>query len=128
MYIFGLSWLPVYAIVVYPFVLFSEAQDEVHPDIMRHELVHVGQINRDGWFPFYFRYVNTYLSCRWSTRQGHQFCYATNPAEIEANYLESKPQGFQDFAEEYLIQNMGEYNARIRELGSAVDGDDLRYR
>jgi hypothetical protein len=67
--------------VLYPFVLFKQAQDEVTDVLFRHEMEHVYQVKREGWFGFYLKYL-------WvNIRHG----YASNPFEIEANERENDP-------------------------------------
>lgn len=49
---------------------------------MRHELIHVWQVRRDGWLRFYVRYV-----WLWVTGTA----YRDLPAEVEANAHEDDP-------------------------------------
>lgn len=67
--------------VYYPFVLFKQAQDEVTDILFRHELEHVYQVKRKGWFGFYLKYL--YFNIRYG--------YENNPFEIEANERENEP-------------------------------------
>jgi len=43
-------------LVLYPFVLVSTSNDETLPSILKHEVTHVHQIERDGFCKFYFQY------------------------------------------------------------------------
>jgi len=43
--------------VIYPFMLFRERQSEVSDILFRHELEHVFQVRRDGWFKLYGSYL-----------------------------------------------------------------------
>ena len=43
-------------LVLYPFVLLSTSNDETLPSILKHEVTHVHQIERDGFCKFYFQY------------------------------------------------------------------------
>lgn len=61
-------------LVLYPFVLLSAAPDEITPSILKHELTHVRQIERDGFCKFYLRYC-VYMCIG---------TYANNPYEVEA--------------------------------------------
>jgi hypothetical protein len=69
------------AIVLYPYVLFRRGKREVSDRLFRHELEHVYQVKRMGWFKFY----STYLW--YSLRHG----YWNNPYEIEARAMENEP-------------------------------------
>ena len=66
--------------VLYPFVLFSQSQNDVTNVLFRHELEHVYQIRRDGWLKFYVKYVY------FSFRHG----YEKNPYEVEAVKMQTK--------------------------------------
>ena len=48
-------------LVLYPFVLVSTTNDETLPSILKHEVTHVHQIERDGFCKFYFRYFTHML-------------------------------------------------------------------
>jgi hypothetical protein len=67
--------------VLYPFVLFKQARDEVSDILFRHEMEHVYQVKRLGWFGFYGRYLWYMI----------KYAYKTNPFEIEANERENDP-------------------------------------
>jgi hypothetical protein len=43
-------------LVLYPFVLLSTSSDETLPSVLKHEVTHVHQIERDGFCNFYFQY------------------------------------------------------------------------
>lgn len=66
--------------VLYPFVLFSQAQDIVTNVLFRHELEHVYQIRRDGWIVFYVKYIYFIL----------RYGYENNPYEVEATKMQTK--------------------------------------
>jgi hypothetical protein len=65
-------WGPFAAITLYPFVF---VRMPVSERTLRHELIHVWQVQRDGWFRFYGLYV-------WRWVRG--VAYRDQPAEIEA--------------------------------------------
>ena len=67
--------------VLYPFVLFSQAQEDVTDQLFRHELEHVYQIRRNGWFCFYLKYV--LLAIRYG--------YEKHPFELEAEARQDDP-------------------------------------
>jgi hypothetical protein len=67
--------------VLYPFMIFSQQQKEVADTLFRHELQHVYQVRRDGWFKFYGLYLWRSL---WDG-------YLNNTYEVEARYREDTP-------------------------------------
>lgn len=76
---FRWSWIG--GMVIYPFMLFKRSREEVTDRIFRHELEHVYQVRREGWFKFYLTYL-------WeSLRRG----YKGNKYEIAANAVEDTP-------------------------------------
>lgn len=60
--------------VLYPFIFFKEKKDDVSGVLYRHELEHIYQVQREGWFKFYLTYI------WYSIRHGYQ----DNPYEIHA--------------------------------------------
>lgn len=70
-----------YAWVLYPFMFFRDDRDVVTDERFRHEMQHVYQVMRDGWWVFYAKYL-WYL---W--KRG----YLDNPYEIEARKAETQP-------------------------------------
>ena len=81
-FIFRLPLLNNYAgMVLYPFMLFKRSKEEVPDTLFRHELEHVYQVQREGWFKFYIKYL--YLN----VRKG----YRNNPYEIEARDASVEP-------------------------------------
>ncbi len=60
--------------VYYPFMLFAKAKENVSDKLFRHELQHVYQVWRMGWFGFYARYL-------WLLMRGG---YRNHPFEVEA--------------------------------------------
>lgn len=78
-------WLPrkldVAAITLFPWIFFAE--DVPDPRTISHELVHVEQIERVGFFRFYVSYLVIYFGFRiygWS----HDAAYMGIPHETEA--------------------------------------------
>ena len=43
-------------LVLYPFVLLSTSIDETLPSVLKHEVTHVRQVEREGFCKFYFSY------------------------------------------------------------------------
>jgi hypothetical protein len=68
-------------IVLYPYVLFKFPPEQVSDKLMRHEMQHVLQVRRTGWFKFYRRWL------WWTLTEG----YRRNPYEIEARVHEDFP-------------------------------------
>lgn len=68
-------------VVLYPWMLFKGEPSQVPDYLFRHELQHVYQIQRDGFFKFYFKYLWYLL------RHG----YLDNPYEVEAFAVQHDP-------------------------------------
>ncbi len=66
--------------VLYPYVLFRDAQDDVPDWLFRHELEHVYQVQKEGWFKFHLKYL--YYLVRYG--------YKNNPYEIKACKVQTK--------------------------------------
>ena len=81
--IYNFRFLPkgVRAITLYPFILtpYAALSDET----LRHEMVHVAQVERLGWFRFYASYLGYYLVNLVKYRN-HQEAYRNIPYEMEA--------------------------------------------
>lgn len=67
--------------VLYPFMLFSQDRYTVTDRLFRHEMQHVYQVKRMGWFKFYITYL-------WLLRK-HD--HSTHPYENEAREHENEP-------------------------------------
>lgn len=67
-------------IVLYPFVLFRNGPSESRY-LFRHELEHVYQVRRDGFFKFYIKYI-------W---YNFKVGYWNNPYEAEARAVQNHP-------------------------------------
>lgn len=74
--------------VLYPFVLFSQAKDDVSHQLFRHELEHVYQLRRIGWLWFYLKYLA--LAVRYG--------YRKHPFELEADERQNDPLTEQELA------------------------------
>ena len=48
-------------LVLYPFVLINESEDNAMPSTIKHELTHVRQVDRDGFCRFYSKYFGHML-------------------------------------------------------------------
>ncbi len=64
-------WGKTRGITIYPFVFVLDKDDK---ELIRHEMVHVKQVQREGWFKFYTKYI--YFNFKYG--------YENNPYEIEA--------------------------------------------
>ncbi len=67
--------------VLYPFMFLRQAKEDVSDRLFRHEMEHVYQVRRDGWFTFYAKYL-------WHL---YKFGYMDHPYEIEAREKENEP-------------------------------------
>ena len=67
--------------VIYPFVMFRDPKSEVSNRLFRHEMQHVYQVWRMGWFGFYFKYL-------WL---GIRHGYKNHPFEAEAKKHQLNP-------------------------------------
>ena len=98
-------WLPkllnVYAITLYPFVLYSEEKPSI--SVIAHELVHIDQIKAYGWFRFYLSYLLYYFAERLRSRD-HFTAYLTIDYEQSARRLE-KTKEYLKRAKEVQIQH-----------------------
>jgi hypothetical protein len=77
--------LKVDAIVLYPFIFFKDKYPSGR--IIRHELVHVDQIKKYGWFRFYLSYIMEYASYR-VRGLSHYDSYMKISYEVEAYKLQ----------------------------------------
>lgn len=86
-------WLPkrinVAAITLYPYVLYAMEESEAPSWLRRHEMAHVEQVKRHGWFRFYLSYVMYYVAGR-VAGFGHDQSYLSIPWETEARKEENK--------------------------------------
>lgn len=67
--------------MLYPFVLFAKEKKDVPVWLFRHEMEHVYQIMRMGWWTFYIRYLWYVL---WKG-------YTDHPFEVEATERQNEP-------------------------------------
>jgi hypothetical protein len=67
-------WMDAEAFVLYPFIFFAHNEEDAWPSLYKHELTHVQQVEREGFIPFYFKYLINHL----------KFGYSSNPYEVEA--------------------------------------------
>jgi len=65
------SW---YGITLWPYILFAQPSDKVSKRLREHELAHWEQVERDGFFTFYVKYL-------WYQ---FKYGYINNPYEVEA--------------------------------------------
>jgi hypothetical protein len=77
----------IQAITLFPFILFAESQESVSDPLMRHELEHILQVQRLGFFRFYFLYLKYYFLNRFRGLRHHQ-AYLEIPFEVEARSKE----------------------------------------
>lgn len=70
---------PYAAWVLFPFMLFRGSKEEVDDRLFRHEMQHVYQVQRIGWWKFYASYL-------WLL---YKHGYASHPYEVEARERET---------------------------------------
>jgi len=72
------------AITLYPFVLFaSDEAYELKHRIVHHEIVHLDQVRRLGFFKMYWTYLVDYVKLRFKGFN-HWDAYSRLPLELEA--------------------------------------------
>ena len=87
-WIFKLPFVRHYrGMVVARTILFKDAETEITPALLRHELAHVEQIDRCGITRFYLLYFCDYLANLWRLRD-HDAAYRHIRFEREARELE----------------------------------------
>lgn len=69
------------AITIYPFIFYLE--ESPSKSLVRHELIHVEQVRRVGWFKFYLSYLMFYWAWRMAGTD-HNTAYLKIPWENEA--------------------------------------------
>lgn len=67
--------------VLYPFMFVSLPREDCDDRLFRHEMEHVYQVMRDGWWTFYIKYLYRLAV----------FGYMDNPYEVEARENENTP-------------------------------------
>jgi hypothetical protein len=83
-WIFKLPFVRRYrGMVVARTILFKDAKTEIAPALLRHELVHLEQIDRHGIIRFYLIYFRDYLANLWRLRD-HDAAYRHIGFEREA--------------------------------------------
>lgn len=82
------NYLNMDGLVLFPFVLISEKEEDTLPSVLKHELTHVKQIYRDGFCGFYTRYFCSVVK---SLMSGKDIVHAlsSNDYEQEAYELEN---------------------------------------
>lgn len=108
--VFNFKLLPHWyaAITLYPFICFRAPYAPIR--VLRHEMIHVEQIRRDGFFTFYIMYLWYYL-VGLVKYMSHDQAYYRIPYEVEARKGEQK-----SFTK-----------AEIEELASQVETDLTKY-
>ena len=76
-------------LVLFPFILISTKEEETLPSVMKHELTHVRQIYREGFFSFYFQYG--YMMMKNSFYCTNDSLFSNNSFEDEAYEIEDEP-------------------------------------
>ncbi len=74
-------------VVLYPFVLISETRENTMPSTLKHELMHVKQVHREGFLGFYCKYAKYIANTLWETGD-FQKAFIENEFEDEAYGIE----------------------------------------
>ena len=90
------------AITLYPFICFSAGPADVHKHTYKHEMIHVAQIRRVGFFSFYISYLLYFLAGLIESKQWDE-AYMTIPYEIEAFAYQDSPLTMDEIAELRLV-------------------------
>ena len=77
-------------LVLYPYVLVSSKKEDTSNIVLKHELTHVMQIERDGVFNFYMSYVRQLIDVRQLIGCNFHNAYMNNEYEKEAYKNETK--------------------------------------
>jgi len=67
--------------VLYPFMLFAKSRKDVPDWLFRHELQHIYQVQKYGWFVFHLKYLLLLM------KHG----YGKHPFELEAVAKQDEP-------------------------------------
>ena len=67
--------------VLYPFMFIRHSKEDCTDRLFRHEMEHVYQVMRDGWWTFYIKYL-------WHL---YKHGYMDHPYEMEARDIENTP-------------------------------------
>lgn len=67
--------------VLFPFVFFRCSKEDCTDKLFRHEMEHVYQVMRDGWWVFYIKYIYRLI----------KYGYMDNPYEVEARSRQNRP-------------------------------------
>jgi len=73
----------VEAVALFGHCFFRDSEQDTHPYLINHELIHCYQIKRDGILRFYFKYIKDYIMLRLKGHN-HTQAYLSIPYEIEA--------------------------------------------
>lgn len=77
-------------LVLYPFILISEKKENTTIITLKHELIHIEQIERYGVFYFYYKYL-TYILKFWNETDDITRGFIENEFEEEAYSRENEP-------------------------------------
>jgi len=83
-------WDSINGIVIYPYIWVRSPNYLSCPTLIKHELIHIGQIRQDGLIVFGLKYLGWYL---WNLikYQKHYKAYRNIPYEIEAYSRQREP-------------------------------------
>ena len=75
-------------LVLYPFILVSTSKEETLPTILKHEITHVHQIEKDGFCMFYYNYCMYMLNDSYDNNRYEQEAYSTERIALTQAELE----------------------------------------
>lgn len=84
-----ITWLlNLDGLVLYPFILVSTSNEDTLPSILKHEVTHVHQIEREGFCKFYFHYciltwTDSYINNKYEQEAYSNENIALTQAELE---------------------------------------------
>lgn len=89
------NWIPkilmIEAITLYPFIFCASSEEKsIKNFTIHHEMVHVEQVRRLGWFKMYWNYLFNYFKFRFAGLK-HSEAYYTLPMEAEAFKRQKEP-------------------------------------
>ena len=88
------SWSPrvlgVEAITLYPWILIRYSREGTSGVLIKHEMIHVGQVRCYGFLPFYLSYFIYYVAGLVASQSPHS-AYRAIPFEALAYAMQSRP-------------------------------------
>ena len=92
------QYLGIDGLVLYPFILISNKEEEAKPSLLKHELTHVHQVKREGFCKFYSKYLFYIITNVWKNKNMNT-AFTENEFEYEAYGCENEPLTDEEIAE-----------------------------